>query len=139
MKKLCSFLFVIAMVLTLAACGQIEESAETPPPLPDYEVNEATLEVWPANEWTGQINMPPGNVGEIKIGGEMGEMLSIKMDWTREEAINYAKVSQGGRYFRNNVTTNYDDKNATWLFIGTNGIDFQLAVSINEILVTKPY
>ena len=146
MKKIYSLLLVFALIFTLSACGAMDEPEQNAsiPNQEDQLDQQATNDTlvdgqWPNNSWTEQVNKPStGTIGAVKIGGESGEVLSIKMDWTREDAIAYAEDNKTYRYFGSQVTTNYDDPKADWLFIGVNGIGFNLAVSATEILVVRP-
>jgi len=134
-KKILSLLLVIGLAFSLAACGGGEGVDE------DYRNNgifEPINGQWPEHsDQGGQLPRPKaGTIGNVAFDTEDPRALSIKMNWTRDEAIAYAEEARDGRCFDQDVKETFAGKSKL-IFEGTNGINYFLRVSTDEIYVIK--
>jgi hypothetical protein len=94
---------------------------------------------WPDNEWTQQVPKPSaGTVGKVSTAGAENQTLSIKMDWTREEAAAYCDELVAGN-FNQNVLAYYKDSTPMSVLLEAESSDaWEVAVSETEIRIYKP-
>ena len=95
--------------------------------------------VWPNNEWTAQLPKPnAGTVGNIDTLGARDQTLSIKMDWTRDEAVEYAKEVRANGFNRNVLAYYEDSSSLSTLLEAENSSGFELSITTSEIRIVKP-
>ena len=95
---------------------------------------------WPDNEWTQQLTEPSaGTVGNVSTAGSENQTLSIKMEWTREEAAAYCKEITATGMFDQNVLAYYADSTPMDVLLEAENADgWEVGVSITEIRIIKP-
>ncbi|MDR0906739.1 MAG: hypothetical protein LBN00_11325 [Oscillospiraceae bacterium] len=148
-KRILSLALALVLTLSLlAACGG-GSSTTTPPANSTTTVppanntpsggNTFTAGEWPDNDWTKQVPKPSaGKIGKIGTKGEGDKTLSIKMDWTREEAAAYCDELVAGN-FSQNVLAYYKDSTPTSVLLEAESSDgWSVAVSETEIQIYKP-
>jgi len=117
---------VMVLAFPLAACG-INKT-------PEFISGE-----WPNNEWTEQLQKPSsGNIGDVGTLGDQDQILSIKMNWTREEAVEYA-IEMRDNGFDKNVFAYYEKTpSLTTIFEAENSDGRKLTITESEIRIVKP-
>jgi hypothetical protein len=87
------------------------------------------------NEWTAQAPKPTaGTIGKVGTEGSENQTLEIKMTWTHQEALSYAKEAMKSGF---NVEAYLYEELST-CFEGKNAAGYELGVSDTRILIVKP-
>ncbi len=163
MKKFLVIALALILALSLAACGGGSSTtpssgsgtsappasssaptssapSSTPDNTPDSNTPAFVAGEWPDNEWTQQLPKPSaGTVGNVSTAGAENQTLSIKMDWTREEAAAYCDEITAAGLFDQNVLAYYQDSTPMDVLLeAENASGWEVGISVTEIRIIKP-
>ena len=88
--------------------------------------------IWPDIEWITDVPKPTvGKIGNVRLMSDIPQALSIKMDWTRKEAMAYCEKVKVAGFNETGVA------NSAWLLCTGGIIEMNICVSETEIRIYK--